>query len=120
MSEPFEASYGGTSESQLVRDVIYTCQGIDGEAIKYDDRAGAYVLKKSIQTPESTRSVIASGPEKSSGLCATSECTMSFRCTNETRNSVGTLHFWTPLTGSFLDTRLQGAAGTPLRTRCSF
>ena len=62
MAESFEASYGGTTESQLVRDVIYTCQGIDGEAIKYDDRTEAYLLKKSIATPESTRSVIVSGP----------------------------------------------------------
>ncbi|XP_031497208.1 gamma-tubulin complex component 3 isoform X2 [Nymphaea colorata] len=46
------------SESALVKDVIYACQGIDGRYVKFDREADAYALPPTVRVPRSTRIVV--------------------------------------------------------------
>lgn len=46
------------SEEVLVRDVLYACQGIDGNYVKFDSNADGYVLPDSIKVPRATRVMV--------------------------------------------------------------
>lgn len=46
------------SEEVLVRDVLYACQGIDGNYVKFDSNADGYVLPDSIKVPRATRIMV--------------------------------------------------------------
>ncbi|KAJ4970248.1 hypothetical protein NE237_003347 [Protea cynaroides] len=46
------------SESALVRDVLYACQGINGKYVKLDKSIDAYVLPDSIKVPRATRIMV--------------------------------------------------------------
>ncbi|KAK4487246.1 hypothetical protein RD792_006150 [Penstemon davidsonii] len=46
------------SEEVLVRDVLYTCQGIDGKYVKFDEKVDAYVLPELIKVPRCTRIMV--------------------------------------------------------------
>ncbi|XP_043692732.1 gamma-tubulin complex component 3-like [Telopea speciosissima] len=46
------------SESHLVRDVLYACQGINGKYVKFDKSIDAYVLPDSIKVPRATRIMV--------------------------------------------------------------
>ncbi|KAL5545439.1 hypothetical protein UlMin_005126 [Ulmus minor] len=46
------------SEEVLVRDVLYACQGIDGNYVKFDANADGYVLSDSINVPRATRIMV--------------------------------------------------------------
>ncbi|XP_010668610.2 gamma-tubulin complex component 3 [Beta vulgaris subsp. vulgaris] len=43
------------SEEVLVRDVLYACQGIDGNYVKFDENVDGYILCDSIKVPRATR-----------------------------------------------------------------
>jgi hypothetical protein len=47
-----------TSEQYLIRDVIYTFQGIDGTFIKYSERANGYIVVPTVGVPASVRSMV--------------------------------------------------------------
>ncbi|XP_016541058.2 gamma-tubulin complex component 3 [Capsicum annuum] len=46
------------SEDVLVRDVLYSCQGIDGKYVKYDKNEDGYVLPDWMKVPRATRNVV--------------------------------------------------------------
>lgn len=46
------------SEEALVTDVLYTCQGVDGNYVKFDGKSDCYVLLDSIRVPRATRSMV--------------------------------------------------------------
>ncbi|KAM6547897.1 hypothetical protein CsatB_019573 [Cannabis sativa] len=46
------------SEEVLVRDVLYACQGIDGNYVKFDTNSDGYVLSDSIKVPRATRIMV--------------------------------------------------------------
>lgn len=46
------------SEQDLVRDVVYTCQGIDGKHIKFDAKADGFVITDSVRLPRGARLLI--------------------------------------------------------------
>ncbi|XP_073526320.1 uncharacterized protein [Phyllobates terribilis] len=46
------------SEEALVRDVLYACQGIDGNHVKFDPKEYKYILSPSIKVPRSTRNMV--------------------------------------------------------------
>ncbi|KAH7512368.1 hypothetical protein FEM48_Zijuj12G0083400 [Ziziphus jujuba var. spinosa] len=46
------------SEEVLVRDVLYACQGIDGNYVKFDAKSDGYVLLDSIKVPRATRIMV--------------------------------------------------------------
>lgn len=46
------------SEEVLVRDVLYACQGIDGNYVKFDASVDGYVLPDYITVPMATRTVV--------------------------------------------------------------
>lgn len=46
------------SEEVLVRDVLYACQGIDGNYVKFDSNADGYALPDSIKVPRTTRIMV--------------------------------------------------------------
>ncbi|XP_020526076.1 LOW QUALITY PROTEIN: gamma-tubulin complex component 3 [Amborella trichopoda] len=46
------------SESALVKDIIYACQGIDGRYVRFDIESDGYVLPESIRVPRATRVLV--------------------------------------------------------------
>lgn len=46
------------SEQELVQDVVYTCQGIDGKHIKFDAKADGYVISDKVRLPRGARILI--------------------------------------------------------------
>ncbi|XP_008791865.3 gamma-tubulin complex component 3 [Phoenix dactylifera] len=46
------------SESALVRDVLYACQGIDGRYVRFDKASDSYDLPESLKLPRSTRTMV--------------------------------------------------------------
>lgn len=46
------------SEEVLVRDVLYACQGIDGNYVKFDKNVDGYVLSDLTKVPRATRTMI--------------------------------------------------------------
>lgn len=46
------------SEEVLVRDVLFACQGIDGNYVKFDTNSDGYVLLDSIKVPRATRIMV--------------------------------------------------------------
>ncbi|XP_072983837.1 gamma-tubulin complex component 3 [Typha latifolia] len=46
------------SESALVRDVLYACQGIDGRYVRFDKSSDGYDLPESLKLPRSTRTMV--------------------------------------------------------------
>ncbi len=45
-------------ESELVRDVIYVCQGIDGRYVAFDASADGYVIDPSVHIPRAPRALL--------------------------------------------------------------
>nr|CAD1826168.1 unnamed protein product [Ananas comosus var. bracteatus] len=46
------------SESALVRDVLYACQGIDGRYVRFDKISDGYDLPESLKLPRSTKTLV--------------------------------------------------------------
>lgn len=46
------------SEEDLVRDVLYASQGIDGKFVKFDKSVDGYVLPESVRVPRATRIMV--------------------------------------------------------------
>lgn len=46
------------TESALVRDVLYACQGIDGRYVRFDRSSDGYDLPESLKIPRPTRSIV--------------------------------------------------------------
>eukprot|EP00897_Mesotaenium_endlicherianum_P001160 jgi/Mesen1/11044/ME000099S10486 len=46
------------AEAELVRDVLFTCEGIDGHHVKFDQRADKYLLSKSCKVSQATRTLV--------------------------------------------------------------
>ncbi|KAL0908363.1 hypothetical protein M5K25_022853 [Dendrobium thyrsiflorum] len=46
------------TESALVRDVLYACQGIDGRYVRFDRSSDGYDLQESLKIPRPTRSIV--------------------------------------------------------------
>ncbi|KAK8966837.1 hypothetical protein KSP40_PGU013868 [Platanthera guangdongensis] len=46
------------SESALVRDVLYACQGIDGRYVRFDRSTDGYDMPESLKVPKPTRSIV--------------------------------------------------------------
>uniref|UniRef100_A0A7N1A3W6 Gamma-tubulin complex component n=1 Tax=Kalanchoe fedtschenkoi TaxID=63787 RepID=A0A7N1A3W6_KALFE len=46
------------SEEALVRDVLYSCQGIDGSYVKFDSKTDGYMLNDLIKIPRATKTMV--------------------------------------------------------------
>ncbi|PKA47028.1 Gamma-tubulin complex component 4 like [Apostasia shenzhenica] len=46
------------TESALVRDVLYACQGIDGRYVRFDRSSDGYDLPESLKVPRHTRTIV--------------------------------------------------------------
>ncbi|CAM8969817.1 unnamed protein product [Rhodiola kirilowii] len=46
------------SEEVLVRDVLYTCQGVDGTYIRFDSKTGEYSLNDAIKVTRATKNIV--------------------------------------------------------------
>ncbi|WOL06631.1 hypothetical protein Cni_G15365 [Canna indica] len=46
------------SESALVRDILFVCQGIDGRYVRFDITSDCYGLPESLKLPRSTRTMV--------------------------------------------------------------
>ncbi|KAL9677538.1 hypothetical protein QQ045_005771 [Rhodiola kirilowii] len=46
------------SEEVLVRDVLYTCQGVDGTYVRFDSKTGEYSLNDAIKVTRATKNMV--------------------------------------------------------------